>query len=318
MNLPEIARNVGIPSRANCGKCHFYGGGGDAIKHGALDSTFEQPDRKTDVHMGGMDFSCQYCHLENGHRIAGGCTTCAVSEGTVSCLDCHDERPHYDENPLLAKLNDHVDSISCQTCHIPTFAKNKPTLMCWDWSKAGKEMEPCPVDPHAITICSKKKGLLIKKQNLTPVYSWYNGKHHRYLAGDKVNLNGTTYLNKPDGNIRDPNSKITPYKIYEGIQPADDQFGYLIVPKLWGGFWRHFDWNRAAEEGMNSVNLKYSGKIRFVKTIMHWAINHGVAPKEQALSCTDCHRPDGVMDFKALGYKRDPVVIGGRFKNARP
>jgi hypothetical protein len=47
---------------------------------------------------------------------------------------------------------------------------------------------------------------------------------------------------------------------------------------------------------------------------MHWRINHEVVPKKEALSCTDCHSPDGVLNFKALGYSGDPAMTGGRFK----
>ncbi len=36
INLKTIAENVGHTSRANCGACHFSGGGGDAIKHADL------------------------------------------------------------------------------------------------------------------------------------------------------------------------------------------------------------------------------------------------------------------------------------------
>ncbi len=42
-DLGEVARNVGKSSRANCGACHFYGGGGDAVKHGDLDSSMKNP-----------------------------------------------------------------------------------------------------------------------------------------------------------------------------------------------------------------------------------------------------------------------------------
>jgi hypothetical protein len=48
---------------------------------------------------------------------------------------------------------------------------------------------------------------------------------------------------------------------------------------------------------------------------MYWRLNHEVVPKKNALSCTDCHSLDGVMDFKALGYKGDPAIVGGRGKN---
>jgi len=51
-----------------------------------------------------------------------------------------------------------------------------------------------------------------------------------------------------------------------------------------------------------------------VNTSMHWRLNHGVTPRQEALSCTDCHRSDGVMDVKALGYTGDPAIKGGRAK----
>jgi octaheme c-type cytochrome (tetrathionate reductase family) len=317
LDLTRIAQNVGMPARANCGACHWFGGGGDAIKHGDLDSTLKDPPASHDVHMGGQDFNCQECHMTSGHKIAGSSTTCAVSEGSVSCTDCHDERPHADEHPLLKKLNDHYDSIACQTCHIPTFAKAQPTLMFWDWSKAGKMMKVSQDDPYYITIHHKEKGLLIKRQNVKPVYAWYNGKHRRYLIGEPVNPDGVTYLNPPVGDIADSEAKITPYKLFSGIQPADAVYQHIIVPKLWGGFWKHFDWDRASRDGMKAAGLKYSGKIKFVNTRMHWRLNHEIPPKGQALSCTNCHSPEGVMDFKALGYKGDPAITGGRFrKNA--
>ncbi|MBW2130886.1 MAG: hypothetical protein JRH13_16185, partial [Deltaproteobacteria bacterium] len=140
----------------------------------------------------------------------------------------------------------------------------------------------------------------------------------RYLAGDPVNLKGSTDLNPPDGDIGDPTARITPYKLHRAVQPADTKFGYLIIPKLWGGFWNHFDWVRAAKEGMTAAGMDFSGKIQFVNTTMHWRINHGVVPKSEALSCTDCHAPNGVMDFKALGYADDPVIAGGRDKGTSP
>jgi hypothetical protein len=35
---------------------------------------------------------------------------------------------------------------------------------------------------------------------------------------------------------------------------------------------------------------------------MFWVQNHMVAPKEQALTCTSCHTPNGRLDFASLGY----------------
>ncbi len=308
---------MGNPTRSNCGTCHWSGGGGDAVKHGDLDGTLKDPPASHDVHMGGLGFTCQECHQTDKHKIAGQCFSCGVSEGRVSCLDCHDERPHLDEHPLLKKLNDHGDTIACQTCHIPRFAKGKPTMMFWDWSKAGREMKVSKEEPGCFPTHSKKKGLLIKGQNVQPVYEWCKEKHLHYMLGDPADLDGITYINFPAGDIKDKNARITPYKVHTAIQPADAEYGYLIIPKLFGGYWKHFDWDMSAREGMKEAGLKYSGKIKFVTTRMYWRLNHEVVPKNNALSCTNCHSPDGVMDFKALGYAGDPAIIGGRF-STRP
>ncbi|HAA05823.1 MAG TPA: cytochrome C, partial [Syntrophobacteraceae bacterium] len=48
----KVAQSVSRPTRENCGVCHFYGGGGDMVKHGDLDSSMAKPSKTLDVHMG--------------------------------------------------------------------------------------------------------------------------------------------------------------------------------------------------------------------------------------------------------------------------
>jgi octaheme c-type cytochrome (tetrathionate reductase family) len=315
VNLAAVAKSVGMPGRSNCGACHWYGGGGNGVKHGDLDDTLTDPEASHDVHMGGLDFTCQECHVATNHRIAGSSTTSAVSEGNVSCTDCHDEKPHEPSSPLLKQLNDHCDAITCQTCHIPRYAKAVSTVTMWDWSQSGGEDKMLLQTENRVKQLSRRKGLLIQERNAVPAYAWYNGKHYRHLKGDPVKLTGLTELNPPAGDIHDPAAKITPYKIMNGVEPADSEYGYLIVPQLFGdGYFKNFDWQDAAQKGMKAAGLEFSGKITFVQTKMHWRLNHEVVPAKNALSCLDCHHPDGVMDFKALGYKGDPIVYGGRFK----
>ncbi|HCC70939.1 MAG TPA: hypothetical protein DEQ09_07305 [Bacteroidales bacterium] len=71
----------------------------------------------------------------------------------------------------------------------------------------------------------------------------------------------------------------------------------IIQAHLFGkdssAFWTGHDWNMAAEAGMKSVNLPYSGEYAFVATEMYWPINHMVAPVEQSLECAACHSRDG-------------------------
>ncbi|MGM0453264.1 MAG: tetrathionate reductase family octaheme c-type cytochrome [Thermodesulfobacteriota bacterium] len=314
VDLGNVARNVGMPDRSNCGACHWYGGGGNNVKHGDMGKALADPDRSHDVHMGGLDFTCQKCHTTENHKIAGRSTTSSVSEGKVACTDCHDSKPHNPDSGLAEQLNDHGEAIACQTCHIPEYAKANKTTTRWDWSKSGKSDKVLEKTDRMLKMRSRKKGLLVKQKQLTPSYEWYNGKHRRYLKGDAADMDGITEINPPVGGIDDPSAKIWPYKLMEGVVPADAEYGYLIVPQLFGddGYFQHFDWQKAAEKGMAAADLEFSGEVTFVETVMHWRLNHEVAPAQDALSCLDCHGTDGVMDFKALGYEGDPAVTGGR------
>jgi hypothetical protein len=47
IDLSKIAQKVGKSSRDTCGACHFFGGGGDGVKHGDLDSSMSAPDQGT-------------------------------------------------------------------------------------------------------------------------------------------------------------------------------------------------------------------------------------------------------------------------------
>ncbi|MDH3597793.1 MAG: multiheme c-type cytochrome, partial [Rhodospirillales bacterium] len=73
VDLKKVAQNVGPTSRQTCGACHFYGGGGNAVKHGDIDSSLGKPDKDLDVHMDaeGLDFACSTCHRTDAHAIQG-------------------------------------------------------------------------------------------------------------------------------------------------------------------------------------------------------------------------------------------------------
>jgi hypothetical protein len=72
-DLQKVAQNVGPTSRRTCGTCHFYGGGGNAVKHGDLDSSLNEPLRYLDVHMdaNGPNFTCSTCHVSDAHEVSG-------------------------------------------------------------------------------------------------------------------------------------------------------------------------------------------------------------------------------------------------------
>ena len=101
---------------------------------------------------------------------------------------------------------------------------------------------------------------------------------------------------------------MTPFKIMRGKQPYDADNKVLSVPHLLGGTWKHYDWDKAIAEGMAVAGLEYSGKSGFAKTDMYWKVNHMVMPKGRALECDACHGKKGRIDWKAIGYDRDPLT----------
>ena len=317
MNLDLAAQSVGAPTRKNCGYCHFFGGGADAVKSPGLDSMMEKTEKKYDVHMatktsGGQDMSCQACHKTKDHRISGASSMMAHYEGRVRCEDCHSgsKAPHQ-KSKNGAILNRHAASVACQTCHIPLFARTQATKMAWYWSDAGKDLKS--EDQFDKETFDKRKGSFTWGMNVMPVYMWYNGTIERYMKGQKIKDAGKpVVMTKPAGDIRDKNAKIYPYKLFLGDQPMDSQFKYLSVFQQYKSLWVDFNWNKALVEGAKGSGLPYSGNYQFVKTVSYLSAAHEVAPKEDAVQCGECHLGGKRMDWKALGYKGDPMQNGSR------
>ncbi len=325
VDLLKVAQNVGPTSRQNCGTCHFNGGGGNGVKHGDMDSSLLNPSADFDVHMGGQDFSCAECHTSDEHKIAGKSHSSRyMGTGTnVDCENCHEGEIHKKK-----KLNAHIKSVACQTCHIPTFAKEIPTKMWWDWSTAGTKAV-AQKDENGMPDFMNKKGNFKWGKNVVPEYKWYNKSAGYYLLGDKIDPNKTLVLNPLNTSITDENAKIAPFKVMRGKQIYDAERNVLIVPKLYGkgGFWATLktdtpveeNWINAATLGMKEVGEEFSGKIGWVETEMNWPINHMVVPAKKALKCSKCHGKKATrMDWKALGYPNgDPKKKksgGGREK----
>jgi octaheme c-type cytochrome (tetrathionate reductase family) len=305
VDLLLAARSVGTPQRENCLACHAYGGGGQAVKHGDLDSSLVHPPADEDVHMGKHGFLCVDCHGGPRHQLRGRAFSVSVEDANgVACTDCHRDPGHRD-----ARIDAHLRSVACQTCHIPTFARTIPTKATWDWSKAGdaKRRE----DPHGYL---KIKGEFTYEQDVVPEYRWFRLETNRYLAGDRLDPAKVTPLNLPIGVIGDGRARIWPFKVHRAKQPYDVKNGYLLTPVTGGpdGYWTSFDWDDAFRRGAAASGLPYSGAYGFAETEMYWPLSHMVVPGEKALGCTDCHGPGSRMDWKALGYAGDPIEKGGR------
>ncbi|MCA9932341.1 MAG: tetrathionate reductase family octaheme c-type cytochrome [Ardenticatenaceae bacterium] len=304
VDLVASAQSVGVPTRQNCGGCHFNGGGGNAVKHGDLDSSLFFPTENVDVHMGRFDFQCVDCHQTENHQIKGHLISVSPNDDNLlACTDCHEGVIHED-----SRINAHLDAVACQTCHVPQGAIRDATKVDWDWSTAGQDI---PEDPH---IYLKIKGSFVYEKNITPDYAWFNGNADRYILGDVIDPTQVTVINQPLGSVDDPTAKIWPFKIHTARQIYDTQYNWLIQPKTVGegGYWTEFDWDLAARLGMETVGLPYSGEYGFTQTEMYWPLTHLVQPKEHALQCSDCHGENGRMNWESLGYYGDPIRWGGR------
>lgn len=310
-DLGHVARNVGKTRRENCGACHFYGGGGDAVKHGDLDSSLNEPAKSLDVHMDrdGLDFSCGECHRTSGHEVPGSrYAVTAVDKAAhhmrgkpdanpASCQACHSDTPH--KGPRAQRLNGHTAKLACQTCHIPEFARGQPTKMRWDWSTAGQmDAQGKPFqrkDADGLIVYDSKKGDFGYGRDVVPEYIWFNGQVDYTLREDKLDTSRVVELNRFHGSPTDGRSKIWPIKRFSGKQPYDVGNNQLLVFNSYGAedaaFWTHFDWDKAIEHGMREIGAEYSGQYAFVSTEMSWPITHMVAPKDKALSCAQCHAP---------------------------
>jgi octaheme c-type cytochrome (tetrathionate reductase family) len=326
-DLKAVAQGVGKTSRATCGSCHFYGGGGDAVKHGDLDSSLKNPGKYLDVHMAkdGLNFTCGTCHLTTGHEVPGSRYAVTVESKNIdvqrmhmrgmkdanpaTCQACHSDKPHRGDK--AARLNSHTAKLACQTCHIAEYARAQPTKMSWDWSTAGKldkDGKPFKLkDPAGHESYNSQKGDFRYESNVIPEYIWFNGKIDYTLRETKLDPSKVVEINHFNGAPNDGKSKVWPIKRFVGKQPYDVGNNQLLVFHTYGkddsALWSNFNWDKAIAFGMKEIGAQYSGKYAFVRTEMSWPITHMVAPKEDALACKQCHAAPGRLDRVPGLYK---------------
>ena len=130
------------------------------------------------------------------------------------------------------------------------------------------------------------------------------------MTEDKVKINDF------QGSADDPNSRIWPVKVFRGKQPYDIGNETLAVFHTAGkdanAFWGNYDWDKALTAGMKAMGVEYSGNMKFVETEMSWPITHMVAPKEDALTCAQCHKENGrlhaIQDIYMPGRNNTPII----------
>jgi octaheme c-type cytochrome (tetrathionate reductase family) len=301
--IQAAAQDIGLPTRQNCGECHFKGGGGDGVKHGDLDTSLTNPNKALDVHMGvdGQNFQCTRCHTTVKHHVAGRIYSKPAFEqrtsliqddltAKITCESCHSATPH----EIGHKANDHTDKVACQSCHIPEFARVLPTKMSWDWSQAGKLKDGKPYKekgPTGTIDYMTIKGAMHWETNVQPEYAWFNGSMKALTVKDVIDPATVVPVSAPVGGPDDPNARIFPFKVHRGKQPYDKVHKTFLAPLLSGkdGFWTTLDWNDALTRGQKAMGVPFSGEFAFAATSYVFPTTHMVAPKDNVVACNECH-----------------------------
>ncbi len=293
--LDIISRRISLPTRTMCLRCHAGSGGGLNWKRGDIEYAMKKADRDFDVHLA-SGIECTDCHAGKDHRFLGRGVDLAATDSPgkkLSCEgECHNSTPH-----KSSQLNSHTDRVDCTACHIPSFAKEEETDMERDWSNPVYKKEHDKWEP------SIDFGL-----NVEPVYAWWNGKTSIQELGTPVkNRKGVVSLMTPEGGIKDKHSKIFPFKVHKAKLPVDADSRVMLPIKVATVF-QTGNIQKGIDEGSKAFYGKTFENIEWIDTVRYMGIYHEVQPAEKALQCLDCHGKKGRMDFRELGYNKDPLL----------
>ncbi len=277
----KAARSAAKPTAEACLRCHLNAGGGKLYKRGVdfAPVADKHADEATgDVHAdNGM--VCVDCHSGEDHKVYGYAPTLWSRdyEERLTCAACHTDAPH--DNPLLNEKHTRLD---CRACHI----RSTGGLMKRDWT-AEPVYDPIkelygPVDEVA------------PPNSVDPIYKWYNG--------------GELKAGQWPGSFDDPDSKLQPFKLFQATAPVDATSGKPIPLKL-GVYYKTGDLEKAIAVGAKDAGMDYSGSWQAKTFKVPLQLSHGILPADEAVSCQECHIPDGRLDFAALGYGEEEVAI---------
>jgi len=225
----------------------------------------------------------------------------------ASCASCHDISPHPVDSVAGIKHNNHTRIFACDTSHNTVIARGGvATKIDWDWRTMGKLKNGVGFKlkeytqgngEHRATYKSIK-GSFTYAENLKPEYAWFNGvMNYTTIATRFDPSKGSVDINAFEGSPGDPGSRIYPFKKMHTTQPYDKGNNTLVYMQLWGdtdeALWGGYSFDKSIKAGMRNNNIPYSGEWGFVETLSYWPVNHMVAPKEDALACSECHAKEG-------------------------
>ena len=285
VDILAVAQNVGTPTDEMCLRCHAGAGGALNAKHGVI------PTAASDVHTA-AGLQCVDCHTTVDHKIAGGSDVKAQDpvETQLACTNCHTDL--HQESVVGDRLNAHTEYVACQSCHIPTIARDPdmPTVVYRDYAE--------PVLNAATGLYGPTNEWA---SEVIPDYLWWN--------------RGVTEPPGPDGTRAD--GMLMPWKEIVVNVPVDAATGDAVPMKL-GPYYITGKLIAGVTQGVSAmqaldVAYEFSGTFDMEEEILRFAVNHQVAPAEDAVKCGECHSRDQRLDWAELGYTREEINYLGSF-----
>ena len=251
----EAAKSVGgSVSNDACLRCHHHGQADYHYKRG----TPYTP--QTDVHAA-AGLRCTDCHFTKHHKIARGSRVTDMfawerQDIDVRCENCHTDAPHV-KTPIL---NQHIDVIGCETCHIPEVSGAQRRV----WTSTMGVTE----GPEAnVPIWNEDTG---KYEPYTKYDEGLTSPSYRWFAG------GASMLAEPIANPgafdmqpatrQTPGAKILPFRKFISGQPMD-AMGIPQMPDFNANF------TMAAALNQMAPMLQMAGFMR----------PEGMTPEEEAM-----------------------------------
>jgi methanogenesis multiheme c-type cytochrome len=292
-----------VPTIAKCMTCHYK----DTAKRGDVFDPEAGPE--VDVHIA-AGMLCQDCHERrtdavSDHQFLKGTamdTTEPTMKGTMSCTmnGCHLAQPHNADTDKGVEYNAHIARVACETCH--TGLRPAKALASRKWNVF--KLNPDGLTSAPLTT-KRDAGWL-------PVHKWYDNTGPGASGDYHLPILGHTERRELAGAKIYPFNPVTVDWFVKKKKSAYDDV--IIVPEV-----------KAADrdgfvDGFMTVTVDEMQDVYRKATLltadMNFSISHSVPHKEMAFKCGDCHGRNGwVLDWKQLGYARDPRGSKGGGKN---
>jgi Cytochrome c bacterial/Cytochrome c554 and c-prime len=305
ISMVQAAQTVHMPNRVTCLQCHAKGGGGDNFKRGDMALAHGNTnDSNFDVHMAknGGDLSCQECHTTDKHKMAGRGSDLRPTDLDVAmnCYSCHDESSQGQREHDSDTIKRHLARVSCQSCHIPTFAKNASDTTADETTEMHRDWQL----PH-LTASGAIHPTPTMAGDQMPRYVWWDGTSSSYLLFDQAvadSQTGNIATSRPEGEVDGKDARLYPFKYKTALQPLVTAENQLIALDT-SVYFSSGDVDASVRSGLANMGYPENSPYEWVTTDTMQLITHEVPSASQALSCDDCHNSTSRMDLvNTLGY----------------